>query len=574
MTDSYRGVPAAPGVAAGTAVVIGRAVDRGPRDGEALVRADGGSTSGPQRVASSVEEALDAVAMELSALADRLRVSGHPEEADIVSVGALIARDPVLREDAQGEWQRGADPAEAVLAAADRHAAAIQSLGDATLRERAADVRQVGRRAAAFLRGAAPAAAEEPVILVADELGPAEIMGLDGGAVAGGVAVRGGPNSHAAIVARSLRIPLVLGVPAEILLVAEGAPVLVDGSAGIVTVEPGQPELRAVQAAMDRAVSRREALAGERGLPCVTIDGHSVSLLCNVSTRAETIAGLEAGAEGVGLLRTELPFLESGRWPSEAEHRAALEPILSLLEGRVATVRVLDFGGDKVPPFLADAMSEVPGIGARGLPALLTTPGALQSQLRAALDAGRNSRLRILVPMVTSLREVRLAREALEEAAADEGAEKPDIGVMVEVPSAALIADRLAQEVDFISIGTNDLTQHVLGVSRRDPSARPSLAAHPSLLALINRVVRSGAAHGRTVGVCGEAGGDPLVLPLLVGIGVGALSVSPAMVDEVRSQVRSLSFESCQAAVREALAMDSVEEVWALVAERFPRDAP
>jgi multiphosphoryl transfer protein len=219
-------------------------------------------------------------------------------------------------------------------------------------------------------------------------------------------------------------------------------------------------------------------------------------------------------------------------------------------------------------------MSEIPGMGARGLPALLTTPGALRNQLGAALDAGRASRLRILVPMVTSLREIRLAREALEEAAADKGAEKPDIGVMVEVPSAALIADRLAQEVDFISIGTNDLTQHVLGVSRRDPSARPSLAAHPSLLALINRVVRSGAAHGRTVGVCGEAGGDPLVLPLLVGMGVGALSVSPAMVDEVRSQVRSLSFDSCRAAVRAALVMDSVEEVWALVRERFPREAP
>jgi phosphoenolpyruvate-protein kinase (PTS system EI component) len=231
---------------------------------------------------------------------------------------------------------------------------------------------------------------------------------------------------------------------------------------------------------------------------------------------------------------------------------------------------VLDFGGDKVPPFLRMAHDGREGQ-ARGLPPLLRTPDALGSQLRAALRAGAGTRLRILVPMVTSLREVRLAREELDravEAVGAEGMDAPELGVMVEVPSAALLAERLAAQVDFLSIGTNDLTERVLGVHRRDPGARPALAAHPTVITLINRVVRAGAAQGSPVGVCGEAAGDPLVLPLLVGIGVSSVSVSPSRVDEVRARVRRLDAETCRQVARTAMRLDSVEAVWDLVRER------
>jgi phosphocarrier protein FPr len=517
-----------------------------------------------------VDQALDAVAEDLHAAAARLREAGHPDEAEIVSVGALIAEDPLLRTEVGDLVAAGGDPVGSLVVVIERHAAAMESLGDPTLRERGADIRQVGRRAEAVLRGAAGAttAPDSPTVLIAEELGPAELLGLDGGTVVAGVAVRGGATSHAAIVARTLRLPLVLGVDRGILETAAGTTVIVDGDTGTVTVAPPHQELAEARAAMEAVASHRSALAKERGLPAETTDGRLVHLLCNVATAAETAAGLEAGADGVGLVRTELTFLEATAWPDEEAHRRVLEPILSLLGGRTAVVRVLDFGGDKVPPFLARELPTVAGPHARGLPALLAAKDALRAQLRAAIDLGRGTKLGILVPMVTSLREVRLAREILEQAARDVGADVPALGVMVEVPSAAILADRFAQDLDFLSIGTNDLTEHVLGVNRRDPSARPALAGHPSVLTLINRVARAGREHGCAVRVCGEAASDPMVVPLLVGMGIEALSVSPARVDEVRSRIRRLAFEECREVTADALSMDSAEAVWELVEER------
>jgi phosphoenolpyruvate-protein kinase (PTS system EI component) len=557
---SYPGIGASGGVAAGSAHLLNERV----------------SSNGGRRD-MGIDEALDAVARELGAAADRLRDSGHGEEAEILSVGGLIALDPVLREQARAEAAQGRDPAEAVVAAAEGHAAAMEALREPVLRERAADIRQVGRRAAAIIRGETAALPEGggPFVLMAFELGPADVIGLEGGEVVAGVAIRGGPNSHAAIVARTLGLPLVLGVDAGVLEVAEGTAVIVDGDAGTVTIHPQGDQLASARGAMDAADRRRSALAGQRDLPSVTSDGRHVSLLCNVATAAETAMGLEAGADGVGLLRTELTFLDAPRWPTEEDHRRVLEPVLDLLEARTAVVRVLDFGGDKVPPFLAEALPERDlGPHARGLPALLSDPDALGAQLRAALRAGRKSRLGILVPMVTSIREAGLAREILEQAAADTGAEVPGLGAMIEVPAAAFLADRLAEEMDFLSIGTNDLTEHVLGINRRDPGARPALAAHPSVLTLINRVARVGREAGKAVRVCGEAASDPLVLPLLVGMGIESVSVSPAKVDEVRARVRQLSFDTCAEVAKAAMASAAIEEVWDLVRERCWTDLP
>jgi phosphoenolpyruvate-protein kinase (PTS system EI component) len=535
-----------------------------PGAGLATVTAGGPNGSG-SATTIGVEQALDAAATELWDAAEGLRRAGHAEDAEIVSVGAAIAEDPVLRAEASARVDAGSSPAEAIVAVCEAHAAAVESLGDPTLRERAADVRQVGRRAAAWAlgRSALPTERPGPLVMVAEELGPADLLGRDGVQVVAGVAVRGGPSSHAAIVARSIGIPLVLGVDRSV-LGADLASVIVDGDDGLVIVRPDDDELSRARAAMRGAADRRTAMASERGLPSKTTDGRRVTLLCNVATESETLAGLEAGAEGVGLLRTELPFLEATAWPDEAAHRRSLEPILRLLAGRPAIVRVLDFGGDKVPPFLASALPEVSGPHLRGLPALLSAEGALGAQLRAAIDAGRRCRLGILIPMVTSMREARLARDAVATAAAAVGAPVPEVGVMVEVPSAALIVDRLAGEMDFLSVGTNDLTEHALGVNRRDPAARPALAAHPSVLTLINRVVRAGRVRGRSVEICGEAAADPLVMPLLIGLGATSLSVSPARIDDVRSRIRRLSFASCAAAARDAMAADSIEEVWDL----------
>jgi phosphoenolpyruvate-protein kinase (PTS system EI component) len=537
-------------------------------------RDSAGSPQDPGAAALRIEAALEQVAEELTSLADRLRSQGRTTEAEIVEVGALIAGDPMLLAETLEQAGQGWDPVEAVMAVAGRHAAAMEALSEPALRDRAADIRQVGRRAAAILAGEREEAGggpEGPLVLIAEELGPADVLAMEAGRYAGAAAATGGANAHAAIVARALGLPLVLGLGREILGIGAGVPVALDGDGGLLTAEPREAELAAVRTAMDAGDRHRAALRAERSLPCRTMDGVSVRLMCNASTVAETRAGLEAGADGVGLLRTELPFLDATSWPGEEEHLAALRPILSLLEGREAVVRVLDFGGDKLPPFLtavgdAPAGGSIPAV--RGLPQLLSTPDALASQMRAALKAGRASHLKLLVPMITSLREIHVARAVLQAAARDVSVEPPPIGVMVEVPAAALLASRLVEEADFLSIGTNDLTQHALGVSRADPAALPSLAAHPSILALLNRVARAGSQAKCSVRVCGEAGADPLVVPLLIGMGIRALSVAPARVDEVRARIRRLSAETCAAAARDALRLESVEDVWDLVRER------
>ncbi|MEA2498846.1 MAG: multiphosphoryl transfer protein, partial [Actinomycetota bacterium] len=340
-----RGVPGSRGLAAGNA----RTLSRFP-----LPQADADVDMDP---AGRVDEALDAAARELDELADRLRAEGHHDEAEIIAIGSLIAHDPVLRSQARTEAKRTGSAARALETVSEEHAGTIERLGDATLSERAADVRQVGRRAAALAAPLASTASNGhgggPAILVAEELGPADILGLQSGSIAAGVSVKGGPNSHAAIVARSLGIPLVLGVSSEILEVEDGTPLIVDGQRAEVTVRPGAAEMKSAEDAMRTAAELRDTLAAERTLPAKTIDGTDVGLLCNVATLEEVAAGLTANAEGIGLLRTELPFLESERWPDEAAHTKVLEPIFEALVGKLVTVRVLDFGGDKVPPFLA-----------------------------------------------------------------------------------------------------------------------------------------------------------------------------------------------------------------------------
>jgi phosphoenolpyruvate-protein kinase (PTS system EI component) len=283
-----------------------------------------------------------------------------------------------------------------------------------------------------------------------------------------------------------------------------------------------------------------------------------ISLLCNVASAAETEAGVAAGAAGVGLLRTEIPFTGALAWPTPAEHRAHLAPILGLLAGRTAIVRLLDFSGDKIPPFLAAGP-------AAGLAALLAHPTALRDQLRAILEAGRDARLGVLIPMVSSLAEVDQVRAALAETAAGTGAAAPRLGIMVELAATAAAAENFAPGADFFSIGTNDLAGQVLGLDRRDPAARPALAADPRVLGLIGHVTQAAREAGIGVSVCGDAAADPKVLPLLVGLGVGTLSVPAARVPRVRSWVAALDTGACADLAAQALAAPNVDAVWKLV---------
>ena len=391
--------------------------------------------------------------------------------------------------------------------------------------------------------------ADDDIVLVADDLGPADVVELDGAVAA--IALAGGAQTgHAAVVARGLGIPLVVRLGPALLDARAGDPIAVDGDAGTAVLAPSAETLAAAHAGARRRRAERARATADRELPAITRDGRRVRVLVNAATVAELEAGLAAGAEGVGLFRTELGFLEARNWPDEAAHRRLLRPVLARLAGRTATVRVLDFGGDKLPPFLQ-------GSTARGLALLLTAPDALAAQLRAIAAEGAATDLRILLPIAERAEDVEAVRAMLGSGVA--------IGAMVESVAAVEAAAELAAAADFLSIGTNDLAHAAVGSDRFTAAATP--VYDPRVLALVARTAAAAKAAGVPLEVCGEAASDPVAAPLLVGLGVDELSVGAARVGRVRAWVRGLDHAAAERTAREALALSSAAEVERLVAQ-------
>jgi phosphoenolpyruvate-protein kinase (PTS system EI component) len=584
----FHGVPVSAGTAAGILRIVADTVV-----GDASVAAT------PEQVAA----AFTGVAADRSALAGRLRKAGRTSEAEIIAIGALIAGDPALSAPAVSAVQDGADAVTAVREAAERQAELMEKLDNPALAARAGDIRQVGVAVIERLRagggaaagvaiasgtgadagpGADAGSAPDPVaggatgsggdvgaedrdfILVRHEVTPSDLIELAEAGLVGAVSVAGGASSHAAIVARGLGVPMITGASPDVLSLAPGQAAVLDGTTGELLV--GAHEMADAAQAADADRASAAVIAGDRAKPdgpARTSDGRQIMVLCNVASAVETRRGLAAGADGVGLLRTELPYVQVSDWPTLEQDRAQLGPILELLAGKTATVRVLDFSGDKIPPFLATSGVSLPA--GAGLAALLKHPSALADQLRAMLETGRNARLAVLIPMVSSLREVSRVREVLTETAAELDVEVPPLGIMVELESTAKNAAVFASAVDFFSIGTNDLTGDVLGLGRRDPAAGPGLAAHPRVLALVKGVAKAGREAGITVSVCGDAAADPRVLPLLIGAGVKTVSVPAARVATVRSDISKLNFLSCKQLTQRALLASSAAEVWDMV---------
>jgi phosphoenolpyruvate-protein kinase (PTS system EI component) len=529
-----RGSPASPGVAVGAARVLAPATGEQAR-----------TQSWPLEVARA-SAALEAAGAELEATAKRLRAAGRGDEAAMIEAGALMGGDPALHDAvlAAVRDQRLAAGA-AILAATAAHAGIIASLPDEHLAARADDVRSFGRRAARLATGepgdTGASAPEGPRVLVAPDLGPAEVAELEDGVVAIALA-GGGATAHAAIVARGLGIPMVVDAGGALLDLADGDELVVDGGRGEVVAAPSAERVVAARAAM--AAHARDA--HDAGLPAVTRDGRVLRVLTNAAGAAEIRAGLAAGAEGVGLLRTELGFLDAIAWPDEAAHRATLDAAFAAAgPGVPVTVRLLDFGGDKVPPFLRDREE-------RGIALQLTAPDALAAQLAAL--AGRAD-TRVLIPLVEAAAQVDAVRAGLPPGTA--------VGAMVETPEAARRADELAARCDFLSIGTNDLTHATLGTDRFSSGAAP--AHHPRVLQQVARVAAAARAAGIPLEVCGEAASDPVAMPLLVGLGVDELSVGAARVGIVRRWVRGLGFAEARELAERALRCDRAEAAARLV---------
>jgi phosphoenolpyruvate-protein kinase (PTS system EI component) len=544
------GAPASPGLAIGHARVLSHPSEVPARDP--------GPTRDPAAEAEHAREALRQAASELAGIAAALREDGRPDDAEIVETGALMAADPLLESAVSAAvTERGRSAAAALAEATEEHALVIASLPDAVLAARADDVRSLGRRAARIAAGVPDPTAGAPgstngaaFILVAEDLGPADVA-EHGDRLAGIALSGGGVTAHAAIVARSLGVPMTALAGPELLQIADGTRIVVDGGEGTVILEPSAERAELAGAALEHRARTRARESAESSLPAVTTDGRRVTVLVNAATPAEIGAGLAAGAEGAGLIRTELAFLDAPGWPSREQHMQMLAPLLAGLAGRTATVRVLDFGGDKLPPFLRAEPR-------RGMELLLAHAGAFRAQLAAITQLAGEADVRVLLPMVRTAHDVSITRALL----ATVGGELP-MGAMIELPEAALAAAEIAAECDFLSIGTNDLTHATLGTDRFAHGEAP--AHDPRVLAHIASTARAARAAGIPLEVCGEAASDPLTVPLLVGLGADELSAGAARVGAVRAWVRALDHRETEQLARQALEASDAAEVVALV---------
>ncbi len=513
-----------------------------------------------------VVDALAEVRREIERVRSVAAREAGPQEARIFDAHLMLLDDTEMLDDVQRRVSEGAD---AATAWADAVAVVEQQwseLPDEYLRARAEDVRAVGAQLLTALTGAGSATMAGPGVLVATELTPAQVAELDRDAVQGIVLAYGSPTSHAAILARSRGIPVLVAAGAEVLNVLEGTTAIIDGTAGEFIVDPPAAMLtvfRRRAAALAEQEGRQRAAAGERA---VTLDGTWIEVAANLASSAEAREAASRGADGAGLVRTEFLFLERDSAPDVEEQVAQYRAIATAMSGRRVTLRTLDVGGDKPLSYLPMPAEDNPFLGQRGLRLFLDRPGLLRDQLLAICAVARAAPTSVMFPMVTTVGEIRAARRLLIDAAGPDGLpEGLRVGMMVEVPAAALKVETFLPYLDFISIGTNDLTQYTLAAERGNAAvAALSDALDPGVLELIRHVCDT--AQGRVpVAVCGEAAADETAIPVLLGLGVRELSVSPRAVPKVKARVRELDLARCTSLAHAALALDDAAAVRALV---------
>jgi len=513
----------------------------------------------------TLEEARDAARRDIEGDRDRVGARAGAADAAIFDAHlALLDDSAVLDPARRSVFDDGAAAAVAWQAAAEAAAHAFEATGDDYLRARADDVRDVARRVLGHLVAApAEAAPGGSGIVVADELTPGQTAGFDRAEVRGIATARGSATSHAAILARSFGIPAVVGLGEALLGLDEGTPLALDGTEGTVVVDPPE-ELRAeFEERQAEAEAQRAAAVAAAAAPAATRDGVGVEVAANIAGPGDVPRALEHGADGVGLLRTEFLFLDRERLPDEDEQLDAYREIATALGERPLVVRTLDVGADKPLPSLPQPPEANPFLGRRGIRLALDEPEILRVQLRAILRAAaEHPGIKVMFPMVSALEEYRAARAVLEEARRDVGGpDELEVGIMIEVPSAALAADRFAPEVDFFSLGTNDLAQYTMAAERgNEQVAALADGPVPALLRLIAGVTRAARAHRRWVGACGELAGEPAAAALLVGLGVRELSMAPARIPEVKQVVRGLTLDDAESAAATALDRDSAAQ--------------
>jgi phosphocarrier protein FPr len=558
------GVPASPGIAVGNIVQVRR---------EQLRVVE--NATDPRLQRRALDSALERAKAELDALQARLQQEGAGGKAAIFAAHRELLDDPDLLEVASDAIAAGKTAAFGWQLGFTRHAGRLAKSKNELLAARANDLRDVGRRVLQKLTGVE----DEPVryqadsILVAEDLTPSDTASLDRAQVLGLCTTTGGASSHVAILARSLDVPLVAGIDPQALDLPNGSLVVLDGTRGTLRINPTPADIAEIheqQEAQARARSADQARAHE---PATTLDGQRVAVEANIGGTADAEQAISLGADGVGLFRSEFLFLQRATAPTEEEQRLAYGDVARALGAdRRLVVRTLDIGGDKPLPYLPLPREDNPFLGERGVRVMLNRPELLRAQLRAILGSARAGRVAVMFPMIATIDEWRVVRDVLESERQKLSAPRIEAGIMIEVPAAALLADQFAAEVDFFSIGTNDLTQYTLAMDRGHPRLAPQVdGLSPAVLRLVDQTARAAQRHGRRTAVCGGIAGDPQAVPLLVGLGIDELSVTVPAIPAVKAQIRRLRMADCRALAQKALACATAAEVRALVPlERRP----
>lgn len=557
-----RGVGAAPGIAVGP-IFHFQQVELDLDNGD-MPTSDG---------QIDLPEALTRAKAQLTELHQQMTDKKLGNEAAIFEAHRELLDDPALIEAVQARVTIGQSPIKAWKSTIDENAANIAALKDPLLAARADDLRDVGKRVLRLMLGLSEKGVSmptTPVVVVARELSPSDTASFDPERVLGFGIVEGGPTSHIAILARALGLPAIVGVDESMLALPEKTPVILNGNDGTLTVNPAADVLERAKLAQHRWLEYRRFAQEHASQPAITQDGQRVDVTANAGSIADAAEALHMGADGIGLLRTEFLFLERTTAPSEEEQFNVYRAIAETMKTLPVIVRTLDIGGDKPLPYIQLKPELNPFLGERGIRLCLNRPELFREQLRAILRAAPSGNLRIMFPMVSDITELRLARAVIEELRRELDAPPVQIGIMIEVPSAALMADVFAPEIEFFSIGTNDLTQYTLAMDRGNSAlASKHDGLHPAVLRLIAMTIDAAHKYGKRADICGELGSDAAAVPILLGLGMDELSVSIPSVPTVKAQVRSLKISELQTLAREALNCSTAQEVRQLVKKQL-----
>ncbi|MEG6586347.1 phosphoenolpyruvate--protein phosphotransferase [Dendrosporobacter sp. 1207_IL3150] len=560
----YQGISGSNGIAIGKAYIY--------RQEEFIIDKEPITVDCITKEKDKLKLAVDLTKLQIEIIKDKALTEVGEKEAQVFAAHLEIVSDPTLIEEIEelisSNRYAAAYAAEQVIA---QYVSLFSNMEDEYMRERSADIRDVGERLIRNVLGIAPKRLDHlsgENIIIAEDLTPSDTMTIDRRHVKGFIVNAGGKTSHAAILARTLEIPAVMGLKNSTNNIKDGQLVIVDGSTGKVIVNPSLDLLAEYKEKLAQYVTRQEELKKLISIPAQTTDGKLVTLMANIGTPQDADIAIEKGAQGIGLYRTEFLYMEHAQLPSEDEQYEAYKIVAEKFMGKPVIIRTLDIGGDKSAKCFTLPKETNPFLGWRAIRISLSRPDIFKTQLRAILRASAFGQIWIMFPMISGISEVREAKVILEQSKQelrDEGIrfdENLKIGIMVEIPSAAVTADIISKEVDFFSIGTNDLCQYTLAVDRINENiSHLYQPLHPAVLRLIKQVIEVSNKHGKVTGLCGEMAGDPLAIIVLLGLGLEKFSTNAATMLTVKEIIRAVSYEKAKEVADVVMTMDTPEEI-------------